>query len=710
MGSVFRIFVRSRADAERSADLVRELRQELLYQNLGDVQLRESRSGAAGDGYDQGSELVVFLSQSRTQLRLIVAAIRTWLWRGGSRAVRLSYGGDTLELSQYSAARQDELLMAWAARHAEDEALVSDDEVEVEHAAPPERRTRGLRLEELRDMPPPVTRSLPDYLVPEEGERPEEAERPETAVPEADVVPLQPGEPVTAQVSVAADMPSRLQVGKIASVICRVSRHEIAAEADRARAEGRVAADLSRNVTLEVLPKANVEVIGEDRADLPVPGEDETGEAYFDIRPTGTGICQVWVVVRQGPVPLLTLRLEAPAALEPPAVPVTRYPVEARVAVGAPTGLEDGTWLSVVEMERGPVTVYRYELRSTALEILATFESPPLRNRTEYVANLYREIENRWLTSAGDVEAFGEELREFGGTLLSQLFPERLQEILWRLRDSLKDLIVLSCEPFIPWELVHLKEPGQPLPDETRFLAETGLVRWLYTRENAYPPLTLRARPGRVRVLCPDYPANLRLPQTRAEADFLVASLGAVPVPAHEREVRALLRDGDFDVLHFAGHGQADAGDIANAKIHLEGRMEGKTYIPATISASTVDQQARLAGPERSKPLVVLNACQAGRQGQQMSSLGGFAQAFLERGAGAFISTMWSVGDEPSSTFVTTFYRELLDGQTVSAAASQARRDARGAGDGTWLAYAVYAHPQARLLRSGPAVPAGGAR
>ena len=528
-------------------------------------------------------------------------------------------------------------------------------------------------------------------------------------VPRGDRVVSSPsgaGKAGTADVNVAADMPSQLQVGKVASVACHVSRDEIDAVAGRARAEGRIAADPSRHITLEVLPRANVEVVGEDRYDVPVPGEGETRDAYFDIRPTHPGTCQVWVVVRQGPVPLLTLRLEAPAALEPQAVPIARLPVGARVAVGENTGLEDGTWLSVVEMDRGPDTVYRFELRSTALKILATFESPSLRDRAEYVANLYREIENRWLTSNGDVEAFHEELREFGGTLLSQLFPERLQEILWRLRDSLKDLIVLSCEPFIPWELVHLKEPGGPLPDETRFLAETGLVRWLYTRDNAYPPPTLYARPGRVRVLCPDYPdPALRLPQTRAEADFLTASLGASQVPAHEREVRALLRAGGFDILHFAGHGQADGNDIANAKIHLEGRMEGRAYVASTISATTVDQQARLAGSEGSKPLVVLNACQAGRLGHQMSSLGGFAQAFLERGAGAFISTMWSVGDVPSSTFVTTFYRELLRGQPISAAASRARQETRRAGDGTWLAYAVYAHPQAHLLMSGP-VPA----
>jgi hypothetical protein len=103
------------------------------------------------------------------------------------------------------------------------------------------------------------------------------------------------------------------------------------------------------------------------------------------------------------------------------------------------------------------------------------------------------------------------------------------------------------------------------------------------------------------------------------------------------------------------------------------------------------------AAPNGDRPLVVLNACQVGRAGARMSSLGGFAQAFLNRGAGAFISGMWSIGDQPASTFMTTLYGELLKGRPMSQAATRAREKARRAGDGTWLAYAVYAHPLATL-------------
>ena len=339
-----------------------------------------------------------------------------------------------------------------------------------------------------------------------------------------------------ADINVSAEMPSHVQVGKVASVACRLSRAEIDKAVGMAVDTGQISADTTRLITIEVLPKTNAEVVGETRADVPVLRGKQITEAYFNIRPTHPGACQVWVVVRQDPLPLLTLRLEVAAAAARPAGPGVRLPAKAGVTIGSPTGMEDVNWLSVVEIDRGPDTGHWfYELRSTTLGILASFESRPLRNRAEYVASLYREIESRWLTSADDVEAFQEELREFGASLFSELFPELLQAALWQQKDKLRHLMVLSSEPFIPWELVHLKEPGRPLPDETRFMAEIGLVRWLYTHDSAYPPQILHARPGRVRILRPDYPRqDLRLPQTLPEARLSPRPDG-VPSPLPRR-------------------------------------------------------------------------------------------------------------------------------------------------------------------------------
>lgn len=76
-----------------------------------------------------------------------------------------------------------------------------------------------------------------------------------------------------ADLNVSADMPSHVHVGRVVSAACRLSRAEIETAAGKARDEGRVSADAARLITLEVLPKVNAEVVGEDRAAVPVPGK-----------------------------------------------------------------------------------------------------------------------------------------------------------------------------------------------------------------------------------------------------------------------------------------------------------------------------------------------------------------------------------------------------------------------------------------------------
>jgi len=202
----------------------------------------------------------------------------------------------------------------------------------------------------------------------------------------------------------------------------------------------------------------------------------------------------------------------------------------------------------------------------------------------------------------------------------------------------------------------------------------------------------------------------MRLAETVAERRFLEAEVDATPVVPHHAEVLELLRaPATFDLLHFAGHGRATSDDITDAHVLLEGSMQQtardgrliRVYRPEPLRAVTVRQNFWIAADDETKtrPIVVLNACQSGRLAHQLSSIGGFAQAFVGGGAAAFIGSLWSVGDAPASTFIQTLYQELLAGQTMGSAVRTAREHARNSGDATWLAYTVYAHPEARLHR-----------
>ena len=257
--------------------------------------------------------------------------------------------------------------------------------------------------------------------------------------------------------------------------------------------------------------------------------------------------------------------------------------------------------------------------------------------------------------------------------------------------------MVFSEEPFIPWELVHMKEPGKRLGREPLFLAQKGLVRWLHNF--GWPPQSLALRKDRRRYLAPDYPhPDYKLPEAQAEATFVKKKLGATVVKPQLNEVRKLLHEGGaFDLLHFAGHGVAEHDNIANAQLMLEGRVEGANYVPSYLSATTVEQFAQLDDAKGNRPIVVVNACQAGRAGYKLSGMGGFARAFLTGRAGVFVGALWSVGDQPARTFTEEFYERLLKGDRLAEAGIAAREKAREAGEATWLAYVIYGHPHAAI-------------
>ncbi len=491
-----------------------------------------------------------------------------------------------------------------------------------------------------------------------------------------------------------AEMDDAVAVDTTATLAVMISRDAIAPAAGRATATSSGSAALDRPLVLDIRPRKNFEVQGPSRVEVPVPGPGELVERFFDVRATDAGPGEVWVTVRQGPEQIALLRLS---------VVVTEAPPSARGAARAETSARESKpdaqplrQLRIFERDNGTQISHEYELQIPGV-VFETYRSAPMTaERREYVDAIYREIENRWLTSDEDVDEFVEELRAMGADLFGQLFPHELQRVLWQHRQHIQSIQVISTEPFIPWELVHLKEPGGPLPDESLFLAELGLVRWLH---GSWNPERIRVRPGRARYVVPDYPhPDDKLPEAQEEIGYLEDAFGAEAVEPQPKAVRKVLRGpGAVDLLHFACHGEVDSNDVAHAALMLEGRVEHGSAVPASITVTTVAEHSRLADAEGNRPLVVLNACEVGRLGFRLTKVGGFADAFLRGGAGAFVGSLWKVGDGAARKFTEALYAALTDGKPLAEAAAAARTAARVDGDATWLAYAVYGHPALRL-------------
>lgn len=555
------------------------------------------------------------------------------------------------------------------------------------------------------------------------------------------------GEP--SRVWVRASMTSTVELAEMVPVTVLLAGKPLWQKSGPGEASGSAVAESHSPLVIELVLRANFEAAGITQQTVDVPGVDNIHPIAFAVRPTHIGQGEIWVVVRQHGLPLLEPLVLTPAIVSRPdllgaapapprsgptgsgqASPTSTSPPQDEPTTGsldtqspppsAPEVLAESQFsplgeaprdappqvLRIHEQHHGNIIIFRYELEAHDLQLMAAFTSQPLiGDRLAYVQALFRKVETTWRSTHRDHQMFAERLRSLGADLLDELIPPELQRILWDNRHRLRDVLVLSTEPFIPWELLHLKDPDvRRLPDETCFLGQLGLLRWTW---GPYPPAQIQLRPGRARHIIPTYPPPLNLPRTLHERDFLENALGSIEVTPNYWDALALLKSGSFDLLHFAGHGCASGDDIADAHILLAGRHDNHLYVEEPLEVSVIRQNfyrsPRTSGSGEDsrdyRPLVILNACQTGRRGYELSSIGGFAEAFVHGGAGAFVGCMWSVGDQPAFTFVEEFYRCLLAGKTVAAATSAAREAARQAGDATWLAYTVYAHPNAVLVQ-----------
>ncbi|HEY0858002.1 MAG TPA: CHAT domain-containing protein, partial [Albitalea sp.] len=488
---------------------------------------------------------------------------------------------------------------------------------------------------------------------------------------------------------------------KVHTVTVTIAREQLEATGRGASARGSAKVKAAKPLVVECMPMLRVALKDPDdaRVEIPVPPAGEPAELCFDLVGREAGPAEVRVQVRQGPLPLVTLSLTL-AVVE--ARSGTRRPVQASADLAEFPGIPRATdELRIVQMRpTGGTTQYRYELRLPSVRVQKAFESDVLDSEPgAYVAAIHKRIEDRWTEHQSERKAFARDLRAIGADLFDNLFPLELRQLLWKYRKRIGSVQVLSSEPFIPWELVHLRDPNERTAGaDSAFLGELGVVRWLVS---GYPPETLRLRKGKARYVVPAYDGVDALPEAQREVELVEKRFGATEVAPEAEAIYSLLESpGQFDLLHVACHGVADAADIGSARLEMPGkpRSDGSSS-EEHVLATTVQREAQLRDGD-AQPIVVLNACQSARAGYALKGLGGFAQAFVEGGAGVFVGSSWSVGDAPALAFIEEFYARLTDKkkpEPLARAAAAARIKARDDGDATWLAYVVYGHPMAKV-------------
>jgi hypothetical protein len=352
--------------------------------------------------------------------------------------------------------------------------------------------------------------------------------------------------------------------------------------------------------------------------------------------------------------------------------------------------------LSLLILQTGAKTHSEYIMRLTASDpsLGLFFKSFPsvtfATSAADYFKAFFEDIEKLKLDTPEQRKVAQRKLEAKGAELFANHIPEDLQVLLWKYRDRIKTVQILSEEPWIPWELCRLGgddgmgwEPGP-------FLCEAfSVTRWI---PGIAPRQTLTL--NRMALVVP---RKSRLKHAAEERDYMLKLPESIPVRGGERQVERItatyldvtdgMSQGVYDGWHFTGHGTFRGDTPDRSTIKLEGKDE---LTPGELLSMT-----RNLG--KAHPLVFLNACQVGQAGMSLTGAGGWARRLLKVGAGAFIGALWSISDRAALDFAKGFYDRLLRGKPIGEAVQEARLAIRAHESPTWLAYTVFADPFATV-------------
>ena len=277
-------------------------------------------------------------------------------------------------------------------------------------------------------------------------------------------------------------------------------------------------------------------------------------------------------------------------------------------------------------------------------------------------------------------------MRESGKALVDLLLVPEIQEKLKKV--ELANLLIRMNEPMVqvPWEMLHLADEFFCLKYNIGRSVTTSQKVSERPQRNLELPLRMMA------VIDP----TEDLPFARAEGKELVDLGEQLPnlltVFANEGVTRESLSDEmcNFDLCHFAGHGEYDEQNPEKSSWRLKGGV---------FPASDI---ANMSATRPLPSLVFSNACFSGKtESWQVSDhyneqLFGMANAFLLAGARHYLGSFWEVTDQSGHTFAARFYNALLAGEPVGQAVRLARQalfEKYGEDSILWASYLLYGDP-----------------
>jgi hypothetical protein len=356
----------------------------------------------------------------------------------------------------------------------------------------------------------------------------------------------------------------------------------------------------------------------------------------------------------------------------------TGQPFEKRASVGEEA--QPGRVTIQITWDQN-ASVYRYLFIDDGIPWHKPVESARLNKPTEKAKTLLDELNelarDSLFASATVARA---DIVGKGKELWQQLIPAELQRAFWDRRDKIDQLIICSEDDPIPWELMYPTEPpnaASGVSYDEGFLGEQFATARVLLSVDRRPVRQLSFRNNPTFVLPESSP-----PAAENEYVALHTVLPSLAAPLSDVTLLLnVLKKKRPDLIHFACHNLV-AGD------QIKIGMQGGPFTRSLVDSLSKDQLGT--------PLVFMNACRTDVKLDTFTGVAGWAETFLNKGAAAFIGSLWEVRDETAKTFATEFYAAINQKKTLGQAVYTARLAIKDVPhDPTWLAYTLYGDPAA---------------
>jgi pimeloyl-ACP methyl ester carboxylesterase len=277
------------------------------------------------------------------------------------------------------------------------------------------------------------------------------------------------------------------------------------------------------------------------------------------------------------------------------------------------------------------------------------------------------------------------------GKLLYQRTPNAFRETFRALRQEYGPgfpIQFITDDPHIPWELMApVDVPGAEL-----LCMEHPVARWLLDYQTSMTARLTHA--DQLITIAPDYqfhPHLAPLPQAQEESRQLSKRFRAVRVAGRRQPVMNLLGGGyapTVGLVHFAGHGKySPNNEVSPSCVYLE---DGE------LRTLEVRNSMVMLG-QKSRPLVIFNACEVGTATEMLGGIGGWAETFVSESFAGFIAPLWPVQDAHARNAVEQLVADLREKHLSVGEALRRLRQSEARTSPTYLSYVYVGDVMARF-------------